>query len=218
MLSEQIIILKKRLVEYATIVEQMIGKSMRGLTRKEMVLLDEVIEKDEEVANRLEMEMDELCINLIAQYQPKARDLRTILMGFTMSSDFERMGDHAVNIALNGIYLIERPPVKPLIDIPKMAEEVSGMLRNCITAFIEEDVKLARSVCMRDSVVDALRDQILRELITYMVSDSSTIERAICLMTISRNLERIADLSTNISEDVIFMVEGKNIKHHHEES
>jgi len=133
-----------------------------------------------------------------------------------MNNDLERMGDHAVNIAESSLFLIERPPVKPLIDIPNMAKVTMEMLRNSINSFINENAKLAKTVCERDYIVDGLRDQILRELITFMSSDPSTIERSIHLMRISSNLERIADLSTNICEDVIFMVEGRVIKHHKE--
>jgi phosphate transport system protein len=131
-----------------------------------------------------------------------------------MGNDLERMGDHAVNIAQSGQYLIERPLVKPFIDVPRMSDLTIGMLKDSIIAFIDEDAKLARSVCERDSEVDGLRDQLFRELITYMVADSKTIERALHLTRVAGNLERIADLSTNICEDVIFMVKGQVIKHH----
>jgi phosphate transport system protein len=131
-----------------------------------------------------------------------------------MGNDLERMGDHAVNIAQSGTYLIERPPVKPYIDVPRMADLTVSMLKDSIIAFIDEDAGLAAAVCERDNQVDALRDQLFRELVTYMVSDSSTIERALHLTRVAGNLERVADLSTNICEDVIFMVKGEVIKHH----
>ena len=131
-----------------------------------------------------------------------------------MNNDLERIGDLAVNIAESSLFLMGKPPVKPLIDLPRMAEEVMLMLRNSILAFINEDTELAIEVCKHDDMVDALRDQIYRELITYMMSDPSTIERALHLMRISRNLERIADLATNICEDAIYTAEGKVIKHH----
>ena len=123
------------------------------------------------------------------------------------------MADHAVNIAESAIYLIERPAVKPLLDTPRMAEETVSMVNDSLLAFVNEDAVLAKQVCERDNIVDGLANQILRELITYMSSDPSTIERALHILEISGNLERIADLSTNIGEDVIFMVEGKLIKH-----
>jgi phosphate transport system protein len=196
----------------------MIEKSIRGLIIKDKVLLNEVVEKDEHRANTLEIELGGVCTNLIAQYQPAAKDLRTILMALMINNDLERLGDHAVNIAKSSLFLIEIPQVKPLIDIPRMAEEAIAMLKDSIDSFIHEDAKLVKNVCERDNIVDTLRDQILRELITYMTSDPTTIERSLHLIRISSNLERIADLSTNICEDVIFMVEGKIIKHHKEET
>jgi phosphate transport system protein len=144
-----------------------------------------------------------------------AKDLRIILMIFKMNEALERMADHAVNISESGLYLLETPAVKPLIDIPEMATVAAQMLRESIAAFINEDAGLAKSVCARDSIIDDLRDKTYKELIDVMSEDSSTIKRCLHLMRISRNLERIADLSTNMCEDIIFIVEGKVIKHHH---
>jgi len=217
MLEERIQALKRELIEYATLVERMIEKSIQGLMRKETGLLREVIEQDEPKANAFEIELDEHCTNLVAQYQPIAKDLRTILMILKMNSDIERMGDHAVNIAESAAYLIERAPVKPLLDVPRMAEEVVNMVNDSLLSFINEDARLAGSVCERDDIVDGLAKQILRELITYMSADPSTIERSLHLLDIAGNLERIADLSTNMGEDVVFMVEGRVIKHHKDE-
>jgi phosphate transport system protein len=191
----------------------MIEKSIRGLLNKDKALLLEVLQVDEPRTNEMEIEIDEMCINLIARFQPEARDLRTIIMILKMNNDLERIGDMAVNISESALYLIERPQVKPMIDLPKMAEETIQMLKDGIDSFIKSDAKLAKSVCERDDIVDAYRDQILRELITYMISDPTTIERAIHIERISRNLERIADLATNIGEDVVYIVEGKIIKH-----
>ena len=128
------------------------------------------------------------------------------------------MGDHSVNIAESGLFLLEHPALKPLIDIPRMASMATEMLKNRIKAFIEEDAALARTICQKDNDVDHLWEQIFRELVTFMISDSKTIERSLNLIRIAHNLERIADLSTNIGEDVIFMVEGKDIKHHRNEN
>jgi phosphate transport system protein len=214
MLEEKIVALRRELIEYATHVEGMIEKSIQGLLDRDANKLNQVIQLYEPQANDCEMTIDELCIGLIAQYEPKAKSLRTILMVLKINNDLERAADHAVNISESGLYLISQPPVKPLLDIPRMATETRSMLKDSINAFIEENPALAQSVCERDSIVDGLKDQIIRELITFMVSDASTIERSLRLAEISRNLERIADLSTNISEDVVFMVEGKNIKHH----
>lgn len=217
MLEEKLIILKRNLVEYAAHVENMIEESTQGLVMRDRSLLDKVVREEEQRANDYEIDIEEDCVNLIAQFEPKAKDLRTILMILKMNNDLERMGDHAVNIAESAMYLIERPQVKELIDIPRMTDETMRMLKNSIDAFIREDIVLAREVCEHDSIVDNLRDQITRELITYMTSDPMTIERALKLISIARNLERIADLSTNIGEDVIFMVKGRVIKHHFEE-
>jgi phosphate transport system protein len=214
MLEENIVILRKELIEYATHVEGMIEKSIQGLLDRDNGKLSQVIETCEPQANDCEVTIEELAITLIAKYEPKAKNLRTILMVLKINNDLERAADHAVNISESGLYLINQPPVKPLLDIPRMAREARNMLRDSIEAFINEDPTLAQKVCERDAIVDGLKDQIIRELITFMVSDASTIERSLRLAEISRNLERVADLSTNISEDVIFMVEGRNIKHH----
>jgi phosphate transport system protein len=213
MLREDLDALKAKLIESAALVESMIAKSIAGLTQGNRGVLLEVLEQDEPKENELEIEIDEACIHLIACYQPQAKYLRTVLMVLQMNNDLERMGDEAVNISESALFLIERPQVKPLIDIPRMAEEAKQMLRDSLQALMNEDTKLAKNVCERDDIVDGLRDQILRELITYMASDPSLIERSIHLIRISRSLERIADLSTNICEDVIYMVEGTTIKH-----
>lgn len=214
MLEEKLVALKGRLIEYASLVEKMIDISIEGLLKKDTQHLEEVVKVYEPKANDMEIEIDEDCISLIAQFQPKAGDLRTILTIMRMNNDLERMGDHAVNICESALFLLERPAVKPLIDIPRMAEISASMLKDSIASFIESDPKMARHVCERDERVDELGEQVLRELITYMSSDSSTIERSLHLLRIARNLERIADLSTNICEDTIFMVDGRVIKHH----
>ena len=218
MLQIKITELKKELVTFATLVETMIAKSIKGLLKKERTLLREVEEVHEPDANTYEIKIEELCTSLIAQYEPRAKDLRTVLMIFKMTSDIERMGDHAVHIANSGLFLITKPLVKPLIDIPRMADETIKSVDDAIQSFINEDAALARSVCERDDIIDGLQTQIFRELVTYMTSDPTTIARSLHLIRIANNLERIADLATNISEDVIFMVEGKIIKHHQEKN
>ena len=213
-LEERLIELRKTLIEFATLVEHMIDSSIKGLVKREKELLESVAQTEEPKANDLDIKLDELCASLIAQYQPMAKDLRTILMIFKMNEALERMADHAVNISESGLYLLETPSVKPLIDIPEMAAVAAQMLQDSIAAFINEDAELAKAVCARDSIIDSLRDKTYRELIEVMSADSSTIKRCLHLMRISRNLERIADLSTNMCEDIIFIVEGKVIKHH----
>ena len=205
---------KEKLIEFSEIVKGMLKKSIKGLVERDERLLKEVIEEDEMKCNDLEIEIDEMCIHIIAQFEPRAKHLRTIFLALKMNNDLERMGDHAVNISQSGLFLISKPQVKPFLDIPRMAEEVSKMLEDSLKSFVNEDAALAKSVCERDDIIDDYREQIVRELITYMVSDPSTIERALHLIRISGNLERIADLTTNICEDVIFMVKGELMKHH----
>lgn len=214
MLGEKIKELRRELIEYATFVENMIDKSINGLLNKDQEGLDEVIEKDEPKANYTEIMLDKLCTGMIAQYQPKAKDLRIILMALRINGDLERIADYAVNISKSALFLIERPQVKPLIDTPRMAEESVKMLKDSISSYINEDSVLAQNVCERDNIVDDLGNKILQELIAFMSAEPSTIERSLHMLKISRSLERIADLSTNICEDVIFMVEGEVIKHH----
>jgi phosphate transport system protein len=217
LVEEKLNSLKKMLIQYAGLIESMIMKSLHGLLHKDGASLKELISKYEPRTNEFELEIEEQAINFIAQHEPKAKDLRTVLMILKINNDLERIGDHVANIAESALFLIERPPVKPLIDVPQMAETATKMLQDSIAAFINEDSKLARSVCEQDSIVDKLLEQIIRELITYMMADPKTIERSMHLIRIGHNLERIADLSTNISEDVIFIVEGKVIKHRQEE-
>lgn len=217
MLEQEITSIKKRIIEYAALVEKMIEKSTQGLVEKNEETLRQIIDKDEPQANNWEIDIEEQTTIILAKYQPTAKDLRIILMVSKMNNDLERMADHAVNIAEGSLDLIEKPTVKPLIDLPRMAKTTKKMLEDSIDAFVKEDSKLAKSVCERDPQIDGLKDQILRELITYMISDPATIERSIRLIQITSSLERIADLSTNICEDVIFIVEGRVIKHHKEE-
>ena len=216
MLFEKITELKRDIIEFGSHVENMIERSIRGLQTKNAAMLKEIMEKDEQRANEFDLQMDEECIKVIAQFQPRAKELRTILMILKMSGDFERLGDGAVNICKSALFLIERPAVKPLVDIPLMAQEAVGMLKDAINSFINEDAETAKTVCMRDNIVDDLRDKVINELMNCMTKDPSTVERALQLIDISRKLERVADLSTNICEDVIFMVKGKSIKHHSE--
>ena len=213
MLDERLNELKGQIVQFSALVEQMKEKSIRGLIERNDSLLNEVINSDEPKANAFELEIDEHCTTLIAQFQPMAKDLRTILVVYNMNNALERMGDHMVNIAESALELIKKPQIKPFIDIPRMNDIVKQMLSDSINAFINGDAVLAKDVCERDSLVDALKDQIIRELITFMTNDTSIIGGCIHIMRIAENLERIADLATNICEEVIFMSEGKVVKH-----
>jgi len=214
-IEEKINELKEKILLMADIAKGMVTKSVRALIEKNDALANEVIEKDEPKVNNLEIEIEENAINLIALHQPEASHLRTVIMIVKINNDLERIGDHAVNIAESVMsWLIPKPEVKPLIDLPRMADGTTRMLSDSIDAFIRGDAELARNVCRRDSDIDSLQDQITRELITYMVSDSKTIDRALALILVARNLERIADLATNLAEDVIYIVKGEVIKHH----
>ncbi len=217
MFDEKILDLKREIIEYASLVENMIEKSIKGLIMKEKEILSEVIKIDEDKANKYEIEIDEKCVNIIAQYEPKAKDLRMVLMILKMNNDLERIGDHAVNISQSSLYLLEHPFVKVDIDISQIAEVSKKMLKDSIIAFITEDVSLARTVCKNDSVIDNLKYELSKKLIDFMSSDPKTIKNALNIMRIVNNLERIADLATNICEEVIFIFEGKVIKHHLEE-
>jgi phosphate transport system protein len=209
--------LKKEIIDYAALIETMIKNSVMGLLHNNRALLDGVINVLEPRANDRENGIDELCTSLIAQHQPAARDLRTILMVYRMNSDLERMGDHAVNIAESAIYLIERPPVKPFVDLPGMGELVTSMVKGSIDAFVRDDVEQAVALRGHDRAVDELRAKSIEELTACMMKDPATIERSLQIIRILSNLERIADLSTNIGEDVSFMVEGRVMKHHKDE-
>jgi len=213
MLTKRIQELKKDIIEYAALVESMIDRSMRAMSARDVKTLQSIIEVDEPKANEFDLRMDEACIHTIAQYQPRARDLRTIIMILKMSNDLERLGDGAVHICKNALYLIERPSFKPIPAMNRLAQEALGMLHDSINTFIVEDADAAHLICSRDDVVDDLRDKIVADLTQTMSAQPMTVPIALRLMDISRKLERAADLSTNICEDIIFMVQGRVIKH-----
>jgi len=214
--DEELKELKEKLLRMSSLVEEAINFSIKALTDRKSELAEQVIKSDDGI-NMLEIEIDELSLKLLALRQPQAGDLRFITSIMKINSDLERMGDLAVNIAERTIELLKFPLLKPLIDIPRMAEIAQGMVKDSLDAFVNRDSKLARSVCERDDKMDNLNDQIFRELLTYMLQDPKTIERAVDLILVGRNLERIADHATNICEDVIYIVDGKTIKHHIEE-
>jgi len=212
-LEEEISNLKKMLLEMATTVEEMIAKSIKALKDRNIILAEEIIKNDDKV-NEMEVEIDNKCIRILALFHPEAEDLRTVTMIMKINNDLERIGDHAVNIAEKAIYLADKPPVKPLIDIPKMAEKAIEMLQESLDAFVNKDSELAVQVCKKDDEVDSLEPQIVRELITYMIADPQTIDRGLTLILIARGLERVADLATNIAEDTYYIASGKILKHH----
>lgn len=214
MVFNKIIELKEIIVNQANRIEKMIINCIAGINNKDIDALNKIINKQEKKVNKKEIKIDEIVTNILALYHPEAKDLRYVLMMARMNYDLERMGDHCVNIAEALMYLIDKPEIKPLIDIPRMADMTLSMLRDGTNAFINEDASAAFSICKRDAEVDHLSEQIFRELLTYMISDPKTIEAAIYLIKIANDFERIADLTTNLSEETIYIVEGKVIKHH----
>lgn len=214
--DEELKVLKEKLLEMASRAEEQIATAIRGLKDREEGLACRVLEREEAI-NLLDIEIDEMCMRLLALRQPMATDLRFITSAMKISSDIERIGDLAVNIAERTIDLLKSPQLKPLIDIPRMAQMAQDMVRDALNAFINRDDQLARDVCERDDLVDELNNQVFRELLTYMMQDPGTISRAVDLILVGRHLERIADHATNIGEDVIYMVRGRTIKHHIEE-
>ncbi len=208
--------LNEKLLHMARLAEESVALAVRSLKERNQALAQDVFMREGSV-NLLEIEIDELCMKLLALRQPVASDLRFITSAMKIGSELERVGDLAVNIAEVSVRLLKQPPLKPLIDIPRMASLAQGMIRDSLDAYVNRDEKLARAVCERDDEVDSLNDQVFRELLTYMMSDRTTIDRAVGLILIGRHLERIADHATNIGEDVIFLVLGKTIKHHIEE-
>ncbi len=210
--DEELNTLKEGLLRMASLTEESIILAVKSLKDRKEELAREVLKKEENI-NLLDIEIDELCLKLLALRQPMATDLRFITSAMKISSDLERIADQSVNIAERSLELINFPLLKPLIDIPRMANLAQSMVKDAINAFINRDDKLARSVCQRDDEVDSLNDQIFRELLTYMMQDPSTIRRAVDLILVGRHLERIADHATNIGEDVIYYVKGKTIKH-----
>jgi phosphate transport system protein len=214
MLPERLNDLKGQIIQFSGHIEKMTDASIRGLVGRDETLLRMVFDRDEPRANQFELDIDDECTTLIAQFQPRAKDLRTILVIYDMNADLERMGDHAVNIARNGLDLLQTPAIKPFIDIPHMSELARGMLTDVIRSFIDSDAQLAMDICRRDCTVNGLRDQILRELVTHMAQNPATIGGCISILRIAENIERIADLTTNIAEDIIFMLQGRVIKHH----
>lgn len=215
MIEERISELKKRILNYTNFTKEMVRKAVDSLLKDDEKLAREVIEVDEPKANEEENLIEEECIAIIALYHPEAKMLRLVMMISKMVSDIERIGDKAANIAESALELIGKPKVKPLIDIPRMAEETIKMIEDSITSFIREDMCLAYEVLKKDDIVDSIRDQILRELITFMISNPKTIEPSLHLLRIARNLEKIADITSNICEDAVYITEGKVIKHHY---
>lgn len=207
--------LKEILLRMAGLAEQSVAEALRALVQRDNALAEKVTANDVAL-DRLEVEVDEMCVNLIALRQPKATDLRFIVMTMRISGELERIGDQAVSIAARAIELNKEPILKPLIDIPRMAEHAKVMTHDALDAFVYGKTDLARDVIQRDNRMDELNLQLHRELTSYMVEDPHTITRALNLMTVSRKLERIADHATNIAEEVVYLFEARDIRHQHQ--
>lgn len=204
--------LKERILTMGGAVERAIEEATQALIERDSARFATVHELEKGI-NQAHIEVDEACVRLLARQSPLAADLRLVVAIIKINADLERMGDQAVNIAGNGKRYLEEPALKPLIDLPRMAQIVREMVRQALDAFVRQDMALARAVLDRDDAVDNLKDQIFRELLTYMISDPRTIQRALNLILIARNLERLGDHATNIAEDVIYAISGRDVRH-----
>ena len=214
--EEQLKKLREEILYMGGLVEDQIQKAVKSLVDRDSELASVIIERDHEV-NRLDVEIDELCIKLLALHQPAGRDLRFITTGLKITTDLERIGDMAVNICERALELNQEPQLKPYIDIPRMARIAQRMIRESLDAFVREDTELALKVCKDDDEVDQLNAQIFRETLTFMLENVQTISRATKVSSVSKYLERIADHATNVADDVIYMVLGRDIRHRAEE-
>jgi phosphate transport system protein len=205
--------LKKRLLSMGALVEERVHRAVRALTERNVSDAEAVIAGDDEV-NELQIEIDDRCIKVLALQQPMATDLRLITSAIKINSDLERIGDQAVNIAESALKVITKGTLKPPPDLLRIAEIAEAMTRDSLDAFVRKDPALARAVILRDDEVDRLKDKIFGELLAAMVAEPQGIPQAFSLILISRNLERIADHATNIAEDVIFLVEAKDVRHY----
>jgi phosphate transport system protein len=210
---EELEAMQGRLLEMGGLAEERLRAVMQGLVSRDPSLIESVLGGDEAI-NQLHIEIDTRCFKLLALHQPMATDLRAIVSAVKINTDLERVGDLAVNVAEASRRYILHPPVKQLIDIPRMGEIAQTMLRDALDAYVKRDTGLARHVLNQDDQLDALKTQIFRELLTHILDDPSTVEPALDLILISRHLERVGDHATNIAEDVIFMVSALDVRHH----
>ncbi|MFH1189066.1 MAG: phosphate signaling complex protein PhoU [Candidatus Omnitrophota bacterium] len=214
--DQELMELKKDLLKMGAFAEEAIYKSVEALKNRDAGLAAAVISGDKDV-DRLELEIDEKCVDLIARYQPMAKDLRFITTGMKINSELERIADIAVDIAQRTLEIVDKPLLKPLIDIPKLAAIAQNMVKTAIDSFVKSDIELAKKVMVSDPEADQLRNRIQKELIEdYMSKDGSTAPRAVQLLLIARFLERICDHTTNIAEDVIYLVQAEVVRHHPE--
>jgi len=213
--QEELEQLKGKLLEMSALVEAAVQRSVSAVAQKDRSAADQVF-RDEARINALEMEIDEFAINLLATQQPLAADLRLIVAALKINTDLERMGDLSVSIAQRAISLLSEPMIKPMVDIRHMSSLVESMVRKSLDAFVANDADMARSVLASDDAVDSLRTASYHELVSFMEKDPQNIPQALDLIGITRSLERIADHSTNIAEDVLFLVKGIDVRHHAE--
>jgi phosphate transport system protein len=211
--QEELEVLQQRLLSMGGLAEDRMCDAVKALAQRDAAIVDRILTGDEPI-NALHIEIDDRCFKLLALHQPMAADLRAIVAAVKINTDLERVGDLAVNIAEATHRYLQHPPVKPLIDIPRMGDIAQHMLRDALDSYVRRDIRLAESVLAADDQLDALKTQIFRELLTFMLSDTATIEPALDLILISRHLERIGDHATNIAEDVIFMVSARDVRHH----
>ncbi len=204
--------LKERLLWMGGLAERAVHKAMQSVFEADEARANEVL-SEENAINELQIEVDDRVVQLLALQQLMAADLRFVLAVSRINNDLERIGDQAVNIAQSALRIMRHPRVKPYVDLPRMSELAEGMVRDSLNAVVRKDVELARAVLMRDDLVDDLRNQIFRELLTYMMGDSSVVFPAFELILVAKNLERIGDHATNIAEDVIYMVAGSDVRH-----
>src|SRR5688500_11581449 len=211
--QEELQQLKTRLLEMGGLAEDRVRSIVQALVDRNAATVDRVLSGDGPI-NQLHIEIDSRCFKLLALHQPMAVDLRAIVSAVKINTDLERVGDLAINIAEAVKRYMRHPPVKELIDIPRMASIAQRLLRDALDAYVRRDTVLAQAVLSQDDELDALKTQVFRELLTYMLSDPGTIEPGLDLILISRHLERIGDHATNVAEDVIFMVSAKDVRHH----
>jgi phosphate transport system protein len=214
--QEELEHLKARLLAMGGLAEDRVRGAVRALVDGDRAGVDRVLQGDSEI-NALHIEIDDLCFKLLALYQPVAADLRAIVSALKINTDLERVGDLAVNIAEATVRYQAQPPVKPLIDIPRMALIAQEMLRDALDAYVRRDTIVAQAVLDRDDELDALKTLVFKELLDFMLRDRMTVAPSINLILISRHIERIGDHATNIAEDVIFMVSAKDVRHHTED-
>jgi phosphate transport system protein len=214
--DEQIQEIRQQLVRMGGLAESMIASALRMLIERDGRHFAEVTEREDQV-NTLQIEIDDMAVRVTALQQPVGSDVRFLFMAARITSELERIADQAINICQSAEHLLKAPPLKPFVDIPIMADIAQRMVRDSLDALVRKDVSIAERVLREEDKVDAFRDQIFRELLTYMMADPATIPRALSLILISRNLERVGDHATNIAEEVIYWIQGRDIRHHHEE-